>query len=195
MPIKVMLAEDDMPIAKGFSIILQDAGYEVVGIASDGFEAVDMARELVPDVIVMDIKMPKQDGLSAAKAINSSTAHRIIPIIIVTAYAEQKFVERARNCGIMGYLVKPVGIDDLVPAIEIAHATGNRINALDGVISNLSEELETRKIVEQAKGLLMKHLSISEDDAMKMMQKESQRQRIRMRELANAIIVSYKNNL
>lgn len=187
-----MLAEDDSAIAQGFSIILKDAGYEVAGIASDGLEAVKMARELKPDVIVMDIKMPGQDGLAAARQINSDPEKGITPIIIVTAHTEKQLVARARDSGILGYLVKPVDINDLVPAIEIALSTANRINALDGVVHNLAEELESRKLIEKAKGILMRHLSVDEDDAMKMMQQESKRQRIKMQNLAAAIIASHK---
>jgi response regulator NasT len=193
MKIRLMLAEDDTAVAKGFSIILGDAGYDVAGIAHDGFEAVEMAREIRPDVIVMDIKMPGQDGLAAAKEINSDPGKAIIPVIIVTAYAEKHLVTRAKDSGILGYLVKPVNVDDLVPAIEIAHSTANRINALDGVVNNLAEELESRKLIEKAKGILMRHLSIEEADAMEMMQQESKRQRVKMHNLAVAIIESYKN--
>lgn len=187
---RVMLADDDKSVSRGFSIILDDAGYEVVGVASDGIEAVEMAKELQPDIIVMDINMPRQDGLSASRQINCDTNRRITPIIIVTAYADRNLVTRAKDCGILGYHVKPVNVDDLLPAIEIGYATASKLNDLDTVVGNLSYELEERKLIERAKGLLMRHLSIGDEEAIGMMEQESKRQKITIKELAAAIIAS-----
>ncbi len=189
---KILIADDDQSVVKGFDLILRDAGYDVVGIAHDGMEAVEMASSTRPDLVLMDIKMPRMDGINAARIINSrDSGDSLIPIILVTAYAEQQLVQKAKSCGVLGYLVKPVHVDDLVPAIELAYNTAQTINALEGVVENLTEELEARKLIEKAKGILMKHLSIHEDDAMRMMQKESRKQRIKMKELAQAIIASH----
>ena len=189
--LRLLLAEDDRAVADGFKMILEDAGYNVVGVAYNGMEAVEKTAELNPNMILMDIKMPLLDGLEAARAINGQPNNTFIPIILVTAYAEKHLVEKAKGRGILGYLVKPVHLDDLVPAIEMAQSIAQTINALEGVVENLSEELETRKLVERAKGVLMKHLSVDEETAMKMMQKESRRQRIKLKELARAIIASH----
>ncbi len=188
--LKILLAEDDMAVAKAYENILQSAGYNVVALAHDGMDAVSLTAELKPDLILMDIKMPRMDGLEAARAINSGDKS-FIPIVLVTAYAAQPLVEKAKSCGVLGYLIKPVHLDDLVPAVEMAHSAALKINALEGVVHNLSEELEARKLVERAKGILMKHLGIEEEEAMKMMQKESARQRIKLKELARAIIASH----
>ncbi len=189
---KILIADDDLSVVKGFDLILRDAGYEVVGIAHDGMEAVELASSTRPDLVLMDIKMPRMDGINAARIINSRESQNgLIPIILVTAYAEQQLVQKAKSCGVLGYLVKPVHVDDLVPAIELAYNTAQTINALEGVVENLTDELEARKLIEKAKGILMKHLSIHEDDAMRMMQKESRNQRIKMKDLAQAIIASH----
>jgi len=190
--LKILIADDDESVVKGFDLILRDAGYDVVGVAHDGMDAVEMASTMRPDLVLMDIKMPRMDGINAARLINSrDSGDNLIPIILVTAYAEQQLVQKAKSCGVLGYLVKPVHVDDLVPAIELAYNTAQTINALEGVVENLTEELEARKLIEKAKGILMKHLSIHEDDAMRMMQKESRKQRIKMKDLAQAIIASH----
>ncbi len=189
--LRILLAEDDRAVADGFRMILGEAGYNVVGVAYNGVEAVEKTAELNPNMILMDIKMPLLDGLDAAKAINGQPGAQFIPIILVTAYAEKQLVEKAKGRGILGYLVKPVHVDDLVPAIEMAKSIAQTINALEGVVENLSEELEARKLIEKAKGILMKHLSVDEESAMRMMQKESRRQRIKLNELARAIIASH----
>ncbi len=190
IPLKILLAEDDVAVAKAYESILQTAGYRVVGLAHDGMDAVSMTYDLNPDIILMDIKMPRMDGLEAARSINN-TRKTFIPIVLVTAYSARSLVEKAKSCGVLGYLVKPVHLDDLVPAVEMAHSAAQKINALEGVVHNLSEELEARKLVEKAKGILMRHLKVEEDEAMKMMQKESTRQRIKLKELARAIIASH----
>lgn len=189
--LRILLAEDDRAVADGFRMILEDAGYKVVGVAYNGVEAVEKTAELNPNMILMDIKMPLLDGLEAAKAINGQSGNTFVPIILVTAYAEKHLVEKAKGRGVLGYLVKPVHIDDLIPAIEMASSIAQTINALEGVVENLSEELEARKLIEKAKGILMKHLSVDEETAMKMMQKESRRQRIKLKELAKAIIATH----
>lgn len=187
--LSLLIAEDDVAVAKGFEAILTDAGYRVVGIAKDGLEAVDMANTLHPDLILMDIKMPRMDGIEAARNINRSRGS-FIPIVLVTAYAEAPLVERAKESGVLGYLIKPVHLDDLVPAVELAHNAARRINALEGAVENLSEELESRKLVERAKGILMKRLKIGEEEAYQMMRQEARRQRIKLKSLARAIVSS-----
>jgi AmiR/NasT family two-component response regulator len=189
--IRVLLAEDDMAVARGFELLLRRAGYEVVGVAQDGAEAVDMAQAANPDLILMDIRMPRMDGLDASRAISSIFSPGFMPIVLVTAHADTQLVRRAKNCGVLGYLVKPVNVEDLVPAIELAHSTAERINALEGVVTNLSEELESRKLIERAKGILMKHMELDEEQAMRMMQRESRRNRIKLKMLATSIIKSY----
>ena len=189
-PLDILIAEDDVPVAKGFEIVLREAGYNVVGLAFDGLQAVDLALQHRPDLVLMDIKMPKMDGLEAARRINEGRVHDFIPIVLVTAYAEKALVERAKASGVLGYLVKPVHLDDLVPALELAYAAAQRIHALEGAVDNLSEELESRKLVERAKGILMKRLKVDEEEAHRLMQKEARRQRIRLKELAKAIISS-----
>lgn len=190
--INILIAEDDVAVATGFKLILEKAGYEVIGIAHDGIEALDLTQKYLPDLILMDIKMPRMDGLEAARRINQSKDKGITPIVLVTAYADQKLVERARESGVLGYLVKPVHLDDLVPAVELAYSAAQRINALEGVVENLSAELESRKVIERAKGILMKRLGLGEEEAYEMMQKESRRQRIKLKDLAQAIISSDK---
>jgi response regulator NasT len=190
-PLRILLAEDDRSVAEGFRLVLKEAGYQVVGLAYDGIEAVEKAASLSPDMILMDIKMPRMDGLEAAKAINNNPGQNFIPIILVTAYADKQLILRAKSRGVLGYLVKPVHVDDLVPAIEMAQSIAQTINALEGVVENLSEELEARKLIEKAKGILMKHLGVDEENAMRMMQKESRRQRIKLKDLARAIIASH----
>ena len=188
--LRIVLAEDDVAVAKGFEVILSQAGYDVVGVAHDGLEAVDLAEQFRPDLIIMDIKMPRMDGIEAARNINRHRETGFTPIVLVTAYADQPLVKRAKECGVLGYLVKPVHLDDLIPAVELAYTVAQKINALEGTVENLSEELESRKYVERAKGILMKRLKIDEDEAMTMMQKEARRQRIKLRDLARAIISS-----
>lgn len=187
----VLLAEDDSAVLNGYEIILKKVGYEVVGKAHDGLTAVDLCQSLNPDLILMDIKMPRMDGIEAARIINNGEVDTFTPVVLVTAHADPSLVERAKNCGVLGYLVKPVHLDDLVPALELAHTAAQKINALEGVIQNLSEDLEARKIVERAKCILMKRLKIEEEEAMRLMQKESRRQRIKLKDLSQAIISSH----
>jgi len=189
--ISILVAEDDPAIARGYQIILQESGYNVVGIANNGEEAISLSSALQPDLILMDIKMPKLNGLDAARMINENRQGSFIPIVLVTAYAESSLIQKAKHCGVLGYLVKPVHLDDLVPAVELAYSAGQKINALEGVVDNLSEELEARKLIERAKGLVMKHLKLPEDEAMRLLQRESRRQRIKLKELAKSIIASH----
>ncbi len=188
--LRILVAEDDVAVANGFESILSQSGYEVIGVAKDGMEAVELANMLHPDLILMDIKMPRMDGIEAARQINRDRAGNFIPIVLVTAYAEKALVNRAKESGVLGYLIKPVHIDDIIPAVEMAYNAAQKINALEGAVENLSEELESRKLIERAKGILMKRLKISEAEAFQMMQQEARRQRIKMKNLAKAIVTS-----
>ena len=150
--IRVLIAEDEALIRLDLKEMLEEEGYSVVAEVGDGQQAVDRAKELSPDLVILDIQMPVLDGLSAAEQIASS---RIAPVIVLTAFSQRELVERARDAGAMAYLVKPFSKNDLVPAIEVARARFAEMTALDGEVRTLEERLETRKVVEKAKGRLM----------------------------------------
>ncbi len=183
--IKILLADDEETITSAFKILLTDAGYQVVGVAHNGLEAVELARKLKPDLIIMDILMPEIDGIEAARRINKE---RFTPIVLVTAFADQDLIRRAKEARVLGYLLKPVIVDDLIPAVELAYKIASRLRELTGEVENLSEELATRKLVERAKGLLMDTLGLKEAQAMRLLQKESRRRRMKIGELAKTII-------
>ncbi len=183
--IKILLADDEETITSAFKILLTDAGYQVVGVAHNGLEAVELARKLKPDLIIMDILMPEIDGIEAARRINKE---RFTPIVLVTAFADQDLIRRAKEARVLGYLLKPVIVDDLIPAVELAYEIASRLRELTGEVENLSEELATRKLVERAKGLLMDTLGLKEAQAMRLLQKESRRRRMKIGELAKTII-------
>ncbi len=149
---RVLVAEDEALIRLDLVELLTAEGYEVVGEAGDGEQALAMARELEPDLVVMDVKMPKMDGISAASAI---AEERIAPVVMLTAFSQRELVERAREAGAMAYVVKPFDASDVVPAIEVAMARHAELKALEDEIDDLQERFESRKVVEQAKGLLM----------------------------------------
>jgi len=182
---RVVVAEDEALIRLDLVELLTDEGYEVVGQASDGQSAVQMARDLDPDLVVLDIKMPKMDGLAAAEQI---AADRIAPVVILTAFSQRELVERAREAGAMAYVVKPFDASDVVPAIEIAMARFNEIRALDDEVADLEERLATRKIVDQAKGILQDTLGMSEPEAFRWIQKTAMDLRKSMREVAQGVI-------
>ncbi|MCE1179546.1 MAG: response regulator [Micrococcales bacterium] len=165
--------------------MLTDAGHEVVGQASDGQQAVDLARELTPDLVIMDVKMPELDGISAAEVIGQE---RICPVVMLTAFSQKELVERARDAGVMAYIVKPFTASDVAPAIEIARSRWQEVKALESEVADLSDRLETRKAVEKAKGVLMKQLGLSESDAFRWIQKTAMDRRLGMREVADAVI-------
>ena len=151
-PIRVLIAEDEALIRLDLKEMLEEEGYSVVAEVGDGQQAVDRAKELTPDLVILDIQMPVLDGLSAAEQIAGG---RIAPVIVLTAFSQRELVERARDAGAMAYLVKPFSKNDLVPAIEVARARFAEMTALDGEVRTLEERLETRKVVEKAKGRLM----------------------------------------
>ncbi|WP_022853496.1 ANTAR domain-containing response regulator [Thermodesulfatator atlanticus] len=182
---RVLIAEDDPYFSSSLEEALNRRGYKPLGVATNGKEAVKLARELNPDVIIMDIRMPEMDGLEAAQKINEK---EFVPIIILTAYTDPSFLERARRAKVLGYLLKPVSIDELVSAIEVAMTIGRELNTLEDEIRNLREELEARKLIERAKGFLMDAYGMKEGEAMRFMQKEARKRRIKLKEVAKAIV-------
>ena len=186
-PIRVIIAEDEALIRLDLKEMLEEEGYSVVAEVGDGQQAVDRAKELNPDLVILDIQMPVLDGLSAAEQIASA---RIAPVIVLTAFSQRELVERARDAGAMAYLVKPFSKNDLVPAIEVARGRFAEMSALDGEVRSLEERLETRKIVEQAKGRLMTQQGITEAEAFRWIQRTAMNQRTSMKALAETILAS-----
>lgn len=182
---RVVVAEDESLIRLDLVEMLGEEGYEVVGEAGDGEQAVALATELKPDLVVMDVKMPKMDGISAAEKI---AEQRIAPVVMLTAFSQRDLIERAREAGAMAYVVKPFGKDDLVPAIEIAIARYQEILAVEAEVAQLEERLETRKIVDKAKGLLQVGLGLTEPEAFRWIQKTAMDLRKSMREVAEGVI-------
>ena len=183
--IRVLIAEDEALIRLDLKEMLEEEGYTVVAEVGDGQQAVEQALELRPDLVILDIQMPVLDGLSAADQIASN---RIAPVIVLTAYSQRELVERARDAGAMAYLVKPFSKNDLVPAIEVARARFAEMTALDAEVRTLEERLETRKIVEQAKGRLMEQQGITEAEAFRWIQRTAMNQRTSMKALAESIL-------
>ncbi|TYP84925.1 ANTAR domain-containing response regulator [Blastococcus xanthinilyticus] len=184
-PIRVLIAEDEALIRLDLKEMLEEEGYTVVAEVGDGQQAVDRAEELRPDLVILDIQMPVLDGLSAAERIASS---RTAPVIVLTAFSQRELVERARDAGAMAYLVKPFSKNDLVPAIEVARGRFAEMTALDGEVRTLEERLETRKVVERAKGRLMADHGMTEADAFRWIQRTAMNQRSSMKALAEAVL-------
>lgn len=182
---RVLLAEDEALIRLDLAEMLAEAGYDVVGQASNGEEAVSLAQSLRPDLIIMDVKMPVMDGLTAAETIGEE---RICPVIMLTAFSQKELVERARDAGVMAYIVKPFTVSDVTPAIEVATSRWAEVKALESEVADLGERLETRKAVEKAKGVLMKKLKITEAEAFRWIQKTAMDRRLGMREVADAVV-------
>jgi response regulator NasT len=181
----VVIAEDEALIRLDLKEMLEEDGYVVVGEAGDGEQAIRLAAELKPDLVILDVKMPVLDGISAAERI---VADRIAPCLILTAFSQRDLVERARDAGAMAYLVKPFTKADLVPAIEMAVSRHEEMVALSKEVSDLSDRLETRKLVERAKGLLMAAHGWTEPQAFRWIQKASMDRRLSMREVAQIVI-------
>jgi two-component system, response regulator PdtaR len=182
---RVLVAEDEAIIRMDLAEMLGEAGYDVVGQAGDGEQAVELARSLRPDIVIMDVKMPVMDGLTAAEHIG---AERICPVVMLTAFSQTELVERARDAGVMAYVVKPFTRSDVTPAIDIALSRWAELKALEDEVADLGERLETRKAVDRAKGVLMTKLKISEADAFRWIQKTAMDRRMGMREVADAVV-------
>jgi two-component system, response regulator PdtaR len=182
---RAVVVEDEALIRMDVVETLRDAGFEVVGEAADGEQAVALATELKPDVVVMDVKMPVLDGISAAERIGK--AH-LAPVVLLTAFSQTELVERARDAGAMAYVVKPFSPADLLPAVEIAISRYAQITALEAEVADLAERFETRKRVDRAKGLLMTKMGLTEPESFRWIQKTSMDRRLTMREVADAVI-------
>lgn len=184
---RVIIADDESVIRADLREMLTNLNYLVVGEVGDGRSAVNLARELKPDVVIMDIKMPDMDGIEAAKAM---TQEKIAPVLLLTAYAQRDLVDRAKEAGVVGYLVKPFREQEIVPAIEIALARFNEFRELEKEVGDLNETLETRKVVDRAKGILMDSQGLTEQEAFRKIQKMSMNTRKPMKEIAQAIVLA-----
>lgn len=182
---RVLVAEDEALIRLDLVEMLREEGYQVVGEAGDGQEAVRLAEELRPDLVILDIKMPKMDGIEAASNI---AGERIAPVVILTAFSQRDLVERARDAGAMAYLVKPFAKRDLVPAIELAVSRFTEVQALEAEVVDLNERLEARKTIERAKGVLMNNHNMSEPDSFRWLQRTAMDRRTTMKAVAQAVL-------
>jgi response regulator NasT len=181
--IRILVAEDEALIRMDLVEMLQEAGYDVVAQATNGEEAIALATEHQPDLAILDVKMPILDGISAAEKIIS-----IEPVLMLTAFSQRELVDRARDAGVMAYVVKPFTISDLVPAIEIAFSRHTQMKSLADEVADLHERLETRKIIDRAKGILMKALNLSEPEAFSWIQRAAMDRRLTMKDVAHAVI-------
>lgn len=186
-PLRVLIADDETIIRKGLRALLEEQGYQVVGESADGTRALDLVTRLRPDLVFLDIKMPGTDGLQVARAL---LADRGVPVIILTAYADREFVEQAKEAGVLAYLVKPVRESDLYPAIEVARARFREIQALRTEISTLEETLTVRKLVERAKGIVMRKMGLDEGAAFAHIQRQARNARRPMKEIAESILAA-----
>ncbi len=184
---RVLVAEDEALIRLDLKEMLEEEGYDVVGEAADGEEAVEMADRLRPDLVILDVKMPKLDGIAAAERI---AGERVAPVVILTAFSQRDLVERAREAGAMAYLVKPFQKKDLVPTIEMATSRFAEIVALEQEVGGLQERLEARKAVERAKGVLMTEHGMTEPEAFRWIQRTAMDRRTTMRAIADAVLAA-----
>lgn len=182
---RVVIAEDEALIRLDLAEMLAEEGYDVVAAVDDGEQAIARTEELRPDLVILDVKMPRLDGIAAAERI---AAQRIAPVVMLTAFSQRDLVERARDAGAMAYLVKPFGKSDLVPAIEMAVSRFAELQLLEAEVADLSDRLETRKVVDRAKGVLQQKLNISEPDAFRWIQKTAMDLRLSMREVAEGVV-------
>jgi len=184
-PRRVVVAEDEALIRMDLVEMLREEGYDVVGEAGDGQVAVELAESLKPDLVIMDVKMPRRDGIDAASEI---AAKRIAPVVILTAFSQRELVERARDAGAMAYLVKPFSISDLVPAVELAVSRFREVTALEREVADLSDRLEARKLIERAKGVLMVRQALTEPEAFKWIQRAAMDRRSTMKAVAQVVL-------
>ena len=180
---RILVAEDEAIIRLDLVEMLQEAGYDVVGQASNGQEAIELSRQLKPDLAILDVKMPVMDGISAAEVIIS-----MAPVLMLTAFSQKELIDRALDAGVMAYVVKPFTITDLVPAMEIAMSRHRQMVSLAGEVADLHDRLETRKLVDRAKGILMQALNLSEPEAFSWIQRAAMDRRMSMKEVAQAVI-------
>ncbi len=183
-PRRIVVAEDESLIRLDIVEILRDNGFDVIGEAGDGETAVALATELKPDLVVMDIKMPKLDGISAAERLTKIG----VPVVLLTAFSQKDLVEQASEAGALAYVVKPFTPNDLLPAIEIALSRHSQIRALEDEVADLAERFETRKLIDRAKGILNEKMGLSEPKAFRWIQKASMDRRLTMRQVAEAVI-------
>jgi response regulator NasT len=181
--VRIVVAEDEALIRMDLVEMLGEAGYLVVAQGSDGAEAVALVAEHKPDLAILDVKMPILDGISAAEEII-----RTCPVLMLTAFSQRELVDRARDAGVMAYVLKPFTINDLVPAIEIAMSRHLQMKSLAEEVADLHERLETRKIIDRAKGILMAALNLSEPEAFSWIQKAAMDRRLTMKDVAQAVI-------
>ncbi len=181
--IRILVAEDETIIRLDLVEMLTEAGYEVVAQAENGAVAVDLAKLHKPDLAILDVKMPEMDGITAAEQIIT-----LAPVLMLTAFSQRDLVERARDAGVMAYVVKPFSISDLIPAIEIAISRHAQMKSLETEVADLYERLETRKIIDRAKGILMKAMNLSEPESFAWIQKTAMDRRISMKQVAQAVI-------
>jgi two-component system, response regulator PdtaR len=186
---RIVIADDESLIRMNLRETLVGLGYLVVGEAGDGVSVINLARELRPDLVVMDIKMPKLDGIQAAKVL---TEEKIAPVLLLTAHSDKELVERARDAGVVGYIVKPFRDAELMPAIEVARARFEEFLTLEQQVGDLKETLETRKIIERAKGMLMDSQGLKEAEAFRRIQQLSMNSRKSMREVASALLLAHQ---
>jgi response regulator NasT len=184
-PRRVLIAEDEALIRLDLKEMLEEEGYLVVGEAGDGQQAIDLATETKPDVVILDVKMPVLDGITAAQRI---VADEIAPVVMLTAFSQRDLVERAVEVGAMAYVVKPFGKADLIPAIEVSISRHQQMRALSGEVADLTERLETRKVLDRAKGRLQIEQGMTEPDAFRWIQKAAMDGRRSMREVADAVL-------
>lgn len=184
-PKRVIVAEDESLIRIDIVETLRDHGFEVIAEAADGEKAVALAEELRPDLVVMDVKMPLMDGISAAEIL---TKKKIAPVVLLTAFSQRELVERASEAGALAYVVKPFTPSDLIPAIDIALGRYAQIQALEDEVADMSERLETRKVLDRAKGILNNTMGLTEPEAFRWIQKASMDRRLTMKEVAQTVI-------
>ena len=182
-PVRIVVAEDEALIRMDLIEMLAEAGYEVIAQAGDGAQAIELVQEHKPDLAILDVKMPILDGISAAEEIIATC-----PVLMLTAFSQRELVDRARDAGVMAYVLKPFTINDLVPAIEIAISRHLQMKSLAAEVADLHDRLETRKIIDRAKGILMAALNLTEPQAFSWIQKAAMDRRLTMKEVAQAVI-------
>ena len=186
---RIVIAEDESITRMDLSEILTEAGYQIVGQAADGFDAIEICRRQNPDLVIMDVKMPEMDGIAAAKIISNE---KLAPVLLLTAYSQKEIVEKAKDSGVLAYLVKPVKESNLFPAMEIALSRFREFLEIEQELNDLRNSLETRKILDRAKGLLMDAYNLNEQEAFRRIQQYSMAKRKSIREVAEAIIEAGK---